>query len=266
MTRVHEADKKSAVLYQSLKFAVRERERLITERTAHECVLHTYIDSVFPGFLNEKKSGIWAFSSGSLEIMARQDFSAQAFARKTLAVVQRIIEHTHISSSVKVANKLLILAKSSLQMNSELLVSMQQRLQMNLAIFIVRQKAIDAEERTIASLLAQTRGFYLTSIPGISIILAAKIMAKLSDSAHSARLFPARLFQVGYNQARLFQVGYNQVGYNRTVDIEKIRVFNRADFLGKRLNGFMLNILDEKRQVVFSKEIPKAQPINQFGK
>ena len=57
-----------------------------------------------------------------------------------------------------------------------------------------------------------------------------------------------------------------EVDLGRTFDIEKIRVFNRADFLGQRLNGFMLKILDEKRQVVFSTEVSKAQTIHLFGK
>jgi len=162
---------------------VRERERLIKERTAHECVIHTHIDSLFPGFLDHKKSYISSFAEACIKIMSRKDFSAQSYARKKLPALTVIINNAGVMEPAKAASKLLQLAKATLKMDPELVVSMQERLHMNLKIFDARQNAIVAEEKHIAALLAQSPGFYLTSIPGISIILAAKIMSEFSDPA-----------------------------------------------------------------------------------
>ena len=184
LTRIHEANKKSTVLYQQLKLTVRERERLVSEKTAHECVLHTYMDNIFPGFLDYKKSGINSFSPSCIKLMSRQDFSAASYARKKPSSLTTLLKNCKVSNYVKTAEKLHALANSSLRMNDELRANMLKRLHINLEIFTARLKAIEVEEKMIASLLVQTPGFYLTSIPGISIVMASKVMSELSDPAH----------------------------------------------------------------------------------
>ena len=57
-----------------------------------------------------------------------------------------------------------------------------------------------------------------------------------------------------------------EVDLGRCFDVEEVKVYNRTDCLGGRLDGFVLKLLDEKRQVVFSREVQKAQSVNHFGK
>ena len=54
-----------------------------------------------------------------------------------------------------------------------------------------------------------------------------------------------------------------EVDLGRTANVEQVRVHNRADSLGSRLNGFTLKILDAERKVVFSKEnVPQSAVIS----
>ena len=70
------------------------------------------------------------------------------------------------------------ITKNALKPSLEYIDDMQDRLQLAVKLFQLRQECIIKEEQRMAKLISQTGGFYLTSIPGVSIVLAAYIMAE----------------------------------------------------------------------------------------
>ncbi|MGB1127438.1 MAG: glycosyl hydrolase family 95 catalytic domain-containing protein, partial [Opitutales bacterium] len=56
-----------------------------------------------------------------------------------------------------------------------------------------------------------------------------------------------------------------EVDLGRTVEVETIKLFNRSDCCGDRLNGFTIKLLDAKRQDVWLKENVEAGLAIQFG-
>ena len=54
-----------------------------------------------------------------------------------------------------------------------------------------------------------------------------------------------------------------EVDLGQTANVEQVLVYNRADSLGSRLNGFTLKILDAERKVVYSKDnVPQSAVIS----
>ena len=56
-------------VYRNLRTLVRHRKKLVKMKTEVRNRIHTIVDRLFPGFLNEKKSGVLTFSNSSLYLM-----------------------------------------------------------------------------------------------------------------------------------------------------------------------------------------------------
>ena len=56
-------------IYRNLRTVVRHRKKLVAMSTEVKNRIHTVVDRLFPGFLDEKKSGILSFSESSLYLM-----------------------------------------------------------------------------------------------------------------------------------------------------------------------------------------------------
>ena len=60
-------------IYRNLRNLVRHRGSLVVMSTQVRNQIHTIVDRLFPGFLNEKKSGITPFSRSSLYLMEKSN-------------------------------------------------------------------------------------------------------------------------------------------------------------------------------------------------
>jgi transposase len=69
------------VAYTNLRIATRDRDRLVRSRTAISNRIHSYVDRLFPGFLQGQKSGLCPFSPASLGLMVDR-FSPQQLSRR----------------------------------------------------------------------------------------------------------------------------------------------------------------------------------------
>jgi len=155
--------------YRNLRTLVRHRKKLVKMRTGVSNRTHTVIDRLFPGFLNEKKSGIQSFSKSSLYLMSDR-FSAQQIRRRRRSTLIKHLRRFGTKDAENVATKLQTYAKQVLTPLEEYTAT-HRRLQEN----------IDHLEKEIALLLSQTQGAFLTSIKGVGIVLSAGVTAEIGN-------------------------------------------------------------------------------------
>ena len=73
--------------YRNLRTLVRHRRKLVKLTTEEQNRMHCVVDRLFPGFLEERKSGLTPFQEPSLHIMERRFSAAQIKRRKRSTLV-----------------------------------------------------------------------------------------------------------------------------------------------------------------------------------
>ncbi len=167
-------------VYRNLRTLVRHRKKLVKMKTEVRNRIHTLIDRLFPGFLNEKKSGILPFSNSSLYLM-QERFSAPQIRRRQRSALIRNLEKRGTRKAEQVAGKLQEYASQVLTTPDEYTAT----LQVSLANHVTHYRCLfDGAQQLVnemAQLLAQTQGAFLTSIKGIGIVLASGVAAEIGD-------------------------------------------------------------------------------------
>ena len=166
--------------YLNLRTLVRHRKKLVKMKTGVSNRIHTVIDRLFPGFLDEKKSGIKAFSKSSLYLMSDR-FSAQQICRRRRSTLIKHLRRFGTKKAENVATKLQAYAKQVLISMDEHTATLQLSLSYNIKHYRCLQENIDHLEKEIALLLSQTQGAFLASIKGIGIVLSAGVTAEIGD-------------------------------------------------------------------------------------
>ena len=167
-------------VYRNLRTLVRHRKKLVKMKTAVRNRIHTLVDRLFPGFLNEKKSGIIPFSNSSLYLM-QERFSAPQIARRRRATLIRNLKKRGTLKTEKVAAKLQHYAAEVLNPPDEYTATLQISLSSHVGHYC---HLLDSAQQLVAEmalLLAQTPGAFLTSIKGIGIMLASGVTAEIGD-------------------------------------------------------------------------------------
>ncbi len=77
-------------IYLNLRTLVRHRRRLVGMTTEVRNRIHTVVDRLFPGFLDEKKSGITPFSKSSLYLMENRFSASQIRRRRRKAFIESL--------------------------------------------------------------------------------------------------------------------------------------------------------------------------------
>ena len=177
-------------VYRNLRTLVRHRKKLVKMKTEVRNRIHTIVDRLFPGFLNEKKSGINPFSNSSLYLM-QERFSAHQIRRRKRPTLIRNLKKQGTPQAEHVADKLQQYAAQVLTTPDEYTAT----LQISLASHVVHYRCLlDGARQMVtemALLLARTPGAFLTSIKGIGIVLASGVTAEIGDP--SAQSSVARL-------------------------------------------------------------------------
>ena len=91
--------------YRNLRTLVRHRKKLVVMKTEVKNRVHTLVDRLFPGFLNEKNTGINPFSKSSLVLMEDR-FSAQQIRRRQKSTLIKILKRCATPDAEKIASKL----------------------------------------------------------------------------------------------------------------------------------------------------------------
>jgi transposase len=167
-------------VYRNLRTLVRHRKKLVKMKTEVRNRIHTIVDRLFPGFLNEKKSGIRPFTNSSLYLM-QERFSAPQIRRRQRGALIRNLEKRGTKKTEQVAAKLQEYASQVLTTPDEYTAT----LQVSLTNHVIHYRCLfDGAQQLVnemAQLLAQTQGAFLTSIKGIGIVLASGVTAEIGN-------------------------------------------------------------------------------------
>ena len=162
----------------ALRSLTRHRNSLVEMRTATSNRIHGIVDRLFPGFLDEKCSGIPPFSKAALYLMENHFSSAQIAKRQDKALLRQLktqgLQHAE-DSLIKLKTH----AKSVLEHPPELVAMLQVSLSSAVKLYRSLSENIEQIGYESAQQLAQTSGAMLTTMRGIGITLAAGVAAEI---------------------------------------------------------------------------------------
>ncbi len=167
-------------IYLNLRTLVRHRRKLVVMSTEVRNRIHTIVDRLFPGFLDEKKSGITPFSKSSLYLMENR-FSAMQIRRRRGKKLIETLRRLGTAKPDCAAVKLQQYAQQVLHTPDEYLGTLQLSLAQHIKHYRCLQENIEQLEKEIAVWLSQTQGAFMTSVRGIGIVLAAGLTAEIGD-------------------------------------------------------------------------------------
>ena len=167
-------------IYRNLRTLVRHRRKLVVMLTEVKNRAHGIVDRLFPGFLNENKSGIVPFTQSSLYLMEDR-FSPKQIRRRRRQTLIEILRRFGTSKAQETAFKLQQYAATVLHTPDEYIDTLQISLAQHVKHIRCLKDSIVQLEKEIAVNLAQTQGAFLTSVRGIGIVLAARVSAEIGD-------------------------------------------------------------------------------------
>jgi len=168
--------------YRNMRTLVRHRRKLVNLATEQRNRMHCLVDRLFPGFLNERNSGLTPFHAPSLRIMEDR-FSARQIAKRKRSSLAGLISRAGGQRPEELASKLQSYATTVLHAAPEYVPTMQFSLAQHVALYRCLRDNIDALERETAVWLAQTQGAYLMTVKGVGMVLAAGVAAEIGDPA-----------------------------------------------------------------------------------
>ena len=167
-------------IYRNLRTLVRHRKKLVVLKTEVRNRVHAVVDRLFPGFLNEKKSGITPFSNSSLYLM-ENSCSAQQIRRRRRSTLCNILKRYGTADPEATADKLQSYAAQVLTTQNQYAATLQLSLSHHIKLYRCLLENTEQLEKEIALPLAQSQGAFLTSIKGIGIVLAAGVTAEIGS-------------------------------------------------------------------------------------
>ena len=179
---VSSANKQNSV-YRELLEISRQRRNYVRQQTAASNRIHAIADQLFPGFLNHSLSGITPFKKASLALM-KDRFSTTQFARRKQKSLANTLRLHRVRNAEEKAYTLIELAKHALPPDPDRINSLQQSIIGLIDLFECLQNNAEILRHEAATLLATTPYIMLTSISGISFVLASGIAAELGDPAY----------------------------------------------------------------------------------
>lgn len=160
----------------------RARRSMVRQKTAASNRIHSLVDRLLPGFLEDSKSGIGPFTEASLALM-KERFSAPEIARRHHPSLTAMLRRHRIRHPEAAAGKLIILAREALPPDPSRVASQQESLRAAVELYECLERNSKAHTREAAILLAQTPYAMLTSLRGIGFVLAAGTGSELGDPA-----------------------------------------------------------------------------------
>ena len=167
-------------IYRNLRTLVRHRRKLVVMLTEVKNRVHGIVDLLFPGFLNENKSGIVPFTQSSLYLMEDRFSPKQVRRRKRQKLIE-ILKRFGTSKAQETAFNLQQYAAKVLHTPVEYVDTLQLSLAQHVKHIRCLQEGVAQLEKEIAVNLTQTQGAFLTSVRGIGIVLAAGVTAEIGN-------------------------------------------------------------------------------------
>jgi len=171
----------------ALRELVRGRRRMVFSLTAVKNQIHSLADRLFPGFLDEKKSGVIAFSEASLELMA-ESFSAPALARRKPATLATLLCRGGCGEAKarEKAAQLQECARAALAPEPSQVAALQESLGSSVRLLRSTMDVIDNLTAAMAEELSRLPAAFFTTLPGVGVVLAAALAAELGPHLHTA--------------------------------------------------------------------------------
>lgn len=164
----------------ALRSLTRHRSQQVQMRTATGNRIHQLVDQLFPGFLDEKLSGIPPFSEASLYLMEDR-FSPRQIARRQDKALLRQLKARGLQHPEAAMAKLKVHARQVLEHPPKLAGTLQASLAGQVSLRRCLDRNIELSNREIAQQLALVPGAMLTTIRGIGITLAAGVAAEIGS-------------------------------------------------------------------------------------
>lgn len=192
-------------VYTMIKESTRHRRRLVQMKTAVSNRIHAYVDKLFPGFLDPKRSGLEPFSKASLALMKDRFSPGELLARREATLV-RTLGKLRVRKPAEVAAKLRSLAQDALPPDPASVRSRQRILTAEVGFYEDLEANCLSCEREIGLYLARTPAAIVTSIGGIAIVLAAGIAGETGGRLADPREIPSISTYAGIT-AKTYQTG-----------------------------------------------------------
>ena len=161
-----------------LRKVTRHRDAHVRSKTALRNRIHSLVDELFPGFLDERKSGISPFSKSSIWLM-KDRFSPAHTRRRNSKVLVRELDKNGMKNPFEAMQKLMKLAREVIEAPNEFVGVLQSSLTNEIKVYEGLVDCIEQIDREVALLLALTPGAMLTTMKGTGITLAAGVTAEL---------------------------------------------------------------------------------------
>lgn len=166
--------------YRNLRTLTRHRRKIVTLSTEERNRMHCLVDQLFPGFLEERNSGLMPFHEPSLRVMEGR-FSAAQIKRRKRATLSDILARAGAQRPRQKAKQLQAYAATVLQPPQEYVTTLQASLMQHVSLYRCLRGNITSLEREMAVWLAQTQGAFLMSVKGIGLVLAAGVTAEIGN-------------------------------------------------------------------------------------
>jgi transposase len=167
-------------IYRNLRTLVRYRKELVKMKTKVRNRIHTVVDRLLPGFLDQNKSGITPFSDSSLYLMQDRFSAPQIRRRRRASLIQELKKHGTLKAEQGAA-KLQQCAAQALTTPDEYSAALQICLTNHVGHYRCLLNSAEQLVKEMALLLAGTQGAFLTSIKGVGIVLAAGVTSEIGD-------------------------------------------------------------------------------------
>ena len=167
-------------IYLNMRNVFRYRRRMVRTKTAVSNQIHAQVQQLFPGFLEESKSGIPPFSKSCLWLLSER-FSAQQIKNRNQSTLTQKMRMHGLSQAEEKVKKLKAYATTVLCSPDEYIHTLQVSLRYQVSLYQSLETSIEQSENEIACMLAQTPGALLTTVRGIGIMLAAGLCAELGN-------------------------------------------------------------------------------------
>jgi transposase len=162
----------------ALRALTRHRRAQVRLCTATGNRIHQIIDQLFPGFLDEKLSGIPPFSEASLYLMGDRFSAVQIASRREKALLKQL-KARGLQRAENAVGQLKGYARQVLVHPGELSGLLQTSLTGEINLYRCLRFNIEQINREIAQQLAKTPGAMLTTVRGVGITLAAGVAAEI---------------------------------------------------------------------------------------
>lgn len=166
--------------YRNLRTLVRHRRKLVRLTTEEQNRMHCLVDRLFPGFLEERKSGLTPFHEPSLRVMEGR-FSAAQIKRRKRSTLADLLARAGAQKPEEKAKQLQTYAANVLQPPKEYVSTLQISLVQHVALYRCLAENVSSLECEMAIWLAQTQGAFLMTVRGIGLVLASGVSAEIGN-------------------------------------------------------------------------------------